>query len=179
MYAIVDIGGVQYKVSKSMKIHVPKMEVEPGKSVELDRVLLLVDKDDVKVGKPTVADASIVAKVISHGKDKKVIVFKKKRKKNYRVLRGHRQEYTELQIDQIMIGKTAAAKTEKTAAPAEPKAKDTAPAKPAVKPPAKSASKTPAKSTVKTQAKKAPATKTASAKPKTVKKTGASRAKKE
>ena len=179
MYAIVDIGGVQFKVSQSMKIQVPKMEVEPGKSVELNKVLLLVDNEDVKVGKPTVAGASIMAKVISHGKDKKVIVFKKKRKKNYRVLRGHRQEYTELQIDQITIGKAAATKTEKAAAPAEPKAKEAAPAKPAAKPPVKSASKTPAKPTVKTKAKKAPAAKTASAKPKTVKKTVASKAKKE
>jgi large subunit ribosomal protein L21 len=179
MYAIVDIGGVQYKVSKSMKIRVPKMEVEPGKSIELNKVLLLVDNDDVQVGKPTVANVSIKANVISHGKDKKVIVFKKKRKKNYRVLRGHRQQYTELQIDQIATGKTAAAKTEKAAAPAQPKAKEAAPAKPAVKKSVKSVSKPAAKSTTKTSAPQKQAAKTASSKPKTVKKTGASKEKKE
>ena len=172
MYAIVDIGGVQFKVSKSMKIRVPKMEVEPGKSVEFDQVLLLVDKDNVQVGKPTVADVSIKANVISHGKDKKVIVFKKKRRKRYRVLRGHRQQYTELQIDQISIGKTTATKTEKTAASVEPKAKKD-------ETPVKSASKPPAKTAVKTQTPKKTASKTASAKPKTAKKTDASKAEKE
>ena len=180
MYAIVDIGGVQFKVSKSMTIRVPKMGIEPGKSVELNNVLLLVDKENVKVGKPIVAGVSIKANVISHGKDKKVIVFKKKRRKNYRVLRGHRQEYTELQIDQITVGKTTAPKTEKTAAPVESKVKDKTPVKSVPKKiPAKRASKPPAKSTAKTQAPKKTASKTASAKPKTTKKTDASKAKKE
>ena len=140
MYAIVDIGGLQYKVSKSVVIRVPKLKTEPGKSIELKNVLLLVDKDKVQVGKPTIANASVSAKVISHGKDKKVMVFKKKRRKNYRVLRGHRQEYTEIQIDQISTGKAGTAKPVKTAA--APKAAAKTPAKPAskAKPAAKPAS---------------------------------------
>ncbi len=162
-----------------MKIRVPKMGIEPGKSVELNKVLLLVDKEDVKVGKPTVANVSIKASVISHGKDKKVVVFKKKRRKGYRVLRGHRQQYTELQIDQISVGKTATTKTEKTAASVGPKAKDEAPVKSAPKTPVKGASKVPAKTTVKKQIPKKTASKSASAKPKTAKKTDASKAKKE
>lgn len=106
MYAIVEIGGMQWKAEESQILKVPKMEAEPGKSVTLDQVLLLVDKDDVQIGKPVLKDAQIQIKILSHGKDKKVMVFKKKRRKGYKVLRGHRQEFTEIQVEKI-IAKTA------------------------------------------------------------------------
>ena len=114
MYAVVEVGGMQWKVTKSVTIRVPKMEEEPGKSIELDRVLLVVDKETVRIGKSIVPDVKVKATVLSHGRAKKVNVFKKKRRKNYRVLRGHRQAYTELRIDQISL--TKADKKKKAAA---------------------------------------------------------------
>lgn len=125
MYAVVEVGGMQWKVSKSVTIRVPKMESETGKSVELDRVLLVVDKAKVNIGKPLVPNAKVKATVLSHGKAKKVRVFKKKRRKNYKVLRGHRQDYTELRIDRISIDKE---KKEKKEAPVKAVAKKVAPA---------------------------------------------------
>ena len=77
MYAIIEVGGLQYKVAKDQKLRVPKIDKEVGKSVELKNVLLFVDKDKVEVGKPIVKNISVKATILSHGKDKKVIVFKK------------------------------------------------------------------------------------------------------
>ena len=117
MYAIIEIGGTQCKVSKSSRIHVPKMETETGKSITLDKVLLIVDKENVTIGKPFVTGAKVQAKVLSHGKDKKILVFKKKRRKDYKVLKGHRQDYTELQIDQITVGKETHKQNNSSASP--------------------------------------------------------------
>jgi large subunit ribosomal protein L21 len=101
MYAVVEIAGKQFKVTGSDKIKVPKLDVEVGKTVKFDKVLLLEDDGTVKVGNPTVKGAAVEAKVLAHGKDEKVIVFKKKRRKGYRVKRGHRQGYTEIEITKI------------------------------------------------------------------------------
>lgn len=125
MYAVVEVGGMQWKVSKSVTIRVPKMEEETGKSVELDRVLLVVDNAKVNIGKPLVPNAKVKATVLSHGRAKKVRVFKKKRRKNYKVLRGHRQDYTELRIDRISIDKET---KEKKEAPVKAVTKKAAPA---------------------------------------------------
>ena len=81
MYAVVEVAGMQCKVAGKEKIRVPKLELEPGKSLELDRVLLVVDKDRVNIGKPLVANAKVKATVLAHGKADKVKVFKKKRRK--------------------------------------------------------------------------------------------------
>ena len=121
MYAVVEVGGMQWKVSNAETIRVPKIEKEPGKSIELDRVLLIVDEEKVSIGKPVVANAKVKATVLSHGKAKKVKVFKKKRRKNYRVLKGHRQEYTELRIDRISFSK----EDRKGAAPVQAEVKKT------------------------------------------------------
>jgi len=102
MYAVVEIAGKQFKVASSDKVRVPKLDVEVGKKVEFDKVLLLADNATVKVGNPTVEGAKVEAMVLSHGKDEKVIVFKKKRRKGYRVKRGHRQPYTEIEISKIV-----------------------------------------------------------------------------
>jgi large subunit ribosomal protein L21 len=104
MFAVVEIAGKQFKVATSEKVKVPKLEAEVGKKVKFDKVLLLEDDGTVKVGNPTVEGAKVEAKVLSHGKDKKVIVFKKKRRKGYRVKRGHRQQYTEIEIGRIAQG---------------------------------------------------------------------------
>jgi len=102
MYAVVEIAGKQFKVTSSDKVRVPKLDVEVGKTVRFDKVLLVADDGNVKVGNPTVAGARVEAKVLAHGKDEKVTVFKKKRRKGYRVKRGHRQPYTEIEISEIL-----------------------------------------------------------------------------
>jgi large subunit ribosomal protein L21 len=102
MYAVVEIAGKQFKVASSDVIRVPRLDVEIGKKVEFDKVLLLADDGTVKVGNPTVGGAKVEAKVLAHGKDEKVIVFKKKRRKGYRVKRGHRQPFTEIEVSKIV-----------------------------------------------------------------------------
>ncbi len=101
MYAIVEIGGQQIKVSKDAKVFVNKMEAEEGATVDFDKVLLVDNDGDVKVGQPVVEGAKVSAKVLGHVKGDKVIVFKKKRRKGYRKLNGHRQQYTQVEIENI------------------------------------------------------------------------------
>ena len=103
MYAIVEVGGMQYKVTKAASVLVPRVKQDPGKKIDLDRVLLIVDDGKVMVGTPLVKNAVVKATIVSHIKDDKVLVFKKKRRKNYKVLRGHRQQLTEIQIDSISL----------------------------------------------------------------------------
>ena len=102
MYAIVDIAGKQFRVTKDFKIIAPKFEQEVGAAVEFDRVLLISDNGNTRIGTPTVAGAKVQATVVGHGRDKKIIVFKKKRRKGYRVRKGHRQHHTVLHIDEIV-----------------------------------------------------------------------------
>lgn len=101
MYAVVEIAGQQYKVNPSEKLYVPKLESAVDSVVKFDKVLLLGDEKSVKVGSPVVAGASVAAKVLAHVQDDKVIVFKKKKRKGYRVKRGHRQQYTHIEITSI------------------------------------------------------------------------------
>ncbi len=101
MYAIIETGGKQYKVAPGDVIRVEKLEAEVGSEVALDRVLFVDNDGDVKVGTPVVAGAKAVAKVVSHGKGKKIRIFKYKAKKNYRRRQGHRQPYTEINIEKI------------------------------------------------------------------------------
>jgi large subunit ribosomal protein L21 len=101
MYAVVEIAGKQFKVSDSEKVRVPRLDQEAGNTIAFDRVLLLADNGNIKVGNPTVEGAKVEAKILGHGKDEKVIVFKKKRRKGYRVKKGHRQGYTEIEITRI------------------------------------------------------------------------------
>ena len=92
MYAIVDIAGQQFKVAKDQKVYVHRLDAKTGTKVSFDQVLLLDDGGKVTIGAPAIANASVEAKVVKHLKDDKVIVFKKKRRKGYRVKNGHRQE---------------------------------------------------------------------------------------
>lgn len=101
MYAIVETGGKQYKVSKGDVITVEKLDAEAGSEVALDKVLLVNDGTDLKIGTPLVDGAKVTAKVLSHGKAKKILVFKFKAKKNYRRRQGHRQPFTKLMIQEI------------------------------------------------------------------------------
>ena len=101
MYAIVDIQGQQFKVEKDAKVYVHRLEGEEGAKVSFDKVLLLDNNGTVTVGAPTESGAQVSATILSHLKDKKVIVFKKKRRKGYQKQNGHRQYLTQVQIDGI------------------------------------------------------------------------------
>ncbi|TBN03315.1 50S ribosomal protein L21 [Hyunsoonleella flava] len=124
MYAIVEIAGHQFKVEKDQKVFVNRLQTEEGKKVSFDNVLLIGDGDKVTVGAPAINGAQVGAKVVKHLKGDKVIVFKKKRRKGYRVKNGHRQSLTEIIIENIVA---SGAKPAKKAAPkkeakkAEPK----------------------------------------------------------
>ncbi|MEC7568696.1 MAG: 50S ribosomal protein L21 [Bacteroidota bacterium] len=127
MYAIVDIAGQQFKVVKDQKVYVHRLDAKTGTKVSFDQVLLLDDGVKVTIGAPAIANASVEAKVVKHLKDDKVIVFKKKRRKGYRVKNGHRQSLTEIVIESI--GTSA----KKKAAPAAKAEKEAVKAKPAAK----------------------------------------------
>ena len=144
MYAIVEIAGQQFKVEKDQQIFVHRLDTEEGSKIDFDKVLLLDDAGTVNVGAPVITGAKVTAKVLEHLKGDKVIVFKKKRRKGYKVKNGHRQYLTKLEI--LTIDAKA------------PAAKKAAPKKQA-KP---TAEKAPIKKTVakKPAAKKAPAKKT-------------------
>lgn len=101
MYAVVEIAGQQFKVNQSEKLYVPKLEGAVDSVVTFDKVLLLAGDKGVKIGNPTVKGSAVEAKVLGHVKDDKVIVFKKKKRKGYRVKRGHRQQYTQIEIMSI------------------------------------------------------------------------------
>lgn len=149
MYAIVEIAGQQFKVAKDQKVYVHRLQGKEGSSVSFDKVYLLDNGKQVTLGAPAITGASVEAKVVKHLKGDKVIVFKKKRRKGYRVKNGHRQALTEILIESISAkggAKKAAPKKEaapKAKAPkAAPKAapkKETAPKAPAKKAPAKKA----------------------------------------
>lgn len=143
MYAIVEIAGQQFKVAKDQKVFVNRLPVDEGKKVDFDNVLLIGDDKQVTVGAPAIDGAQVGAKVLKHFKGDKVIVFKKKRRKGYRVKNGHRQYLSEIVIESI-----TASGAKKKAAPAKkaepkkeaPKAKAAAPKKEAA-PKAKAAPK--------------------------------------
>ncbi len=101
MYAIVEIGGQQLKVEKQAKVFVNLIDSEEGSTVSFDKVLLVDNDGDIKVGQPVLQGANVSAKVLQHVKGDKVIVFKKKRRKGYKKLNGHRQNYTQIQIEEI------------------------------------------------------------------------------
>ncbi|MDN3665268.1 50S ribosomal protein L21 [Algibacter miyuki] len=124
MYAIVEIAGHQFKVEKDQKVFVNRLATEEGKEVSFDNVLLVGDGDNVTVGAPAIDGAQVSAKILRHLKGDKVIVFKKKRRKGYRVKNGHRQSLTEIVIESITgSGAKKAAPAKKTEAkPAAKKA---------------------------------------------------------
>ena len=166
MYAIVEIAGQQFKVAKDQRLFVHRLQDKEGAKVSFDKVFLLNDGKKVTVGAPAITGASVEAKVLGHLKGDKVIVFKKKRRKGYRVKNGHRQSLTQLVVKQInekpAAKKAPAAKAEKPvaekkaatkAAAIKPAAKKEAPAKKAAPKKATTAEKKPA-------VKKAPAKKT-------------------
>jgi large subunit ribosomal protein L21 len=101
MFAVVEVAGKQFKVTPKDRIEVPSLQEKPGTKIRFDRVLLVGDDKKTVVGNPLVAGASVEATIVEHGRDPKVIVFKKKRRKRYRVKRGHRQGFTQIEIISI------------------------------------------------------------------------------
>lgn len=128
MYAIVEIAGHQFKVEKDQKVFVNRLATEEGKKVSFDNVLLIADGSKVTVGAPAIGGAQVSAKVLKHLQGDKVIVFKKKRRKGYRVKNGHRQALSEIVIESIVASGAKPAKAEK-AAPAKKAAAPKAEAK--------------------------------------------------
>jgi large subunit ribosomal protein L21 len=154
MYAIVEIAGQQFKVEKDQQIFVHRLDTKEGSKVDFDKVLLMDNAGKVNVGAPVIKGAKVTAKVLEHLKGDKVIVFKKKRRKGYKVKNGHRQYLTKLEIlkidDKAPAAKKPSAKKEVKPVAEKVSSKKTAAKKPAAK---------------KLAAKKAPAKKTAAKKP--------------
>ena len=103
MFAIIQTGGKQYRVAPGDTLRVERLPGERGDRVVLDQVLLVAQDQDVKVGRPLVESAQVVGEIVRQAKAKKIIVFKKKRRKNYRRKQGHRQLYTALLIQEILV----------------------------------------------------------------------------
>lgn len=101
MYAIIRTGGKQYQVAPGERLRVEKLAGEIGDTVELDEVLLVADGGEIKVGQPVVEGAKVTARIVEQDKAKKINVFKKKRRKGYRLMKGHRQPFTALEIKEI------------------------------------------------------------------------------
>jgi len=161
MYAIVNIAGKQYKVAKGDQLKVARLSTEVGKKVDFSEVLLTDDGKNVKIGNPAVKGAKVTAEVLEHGRHRKILIYKKKRRKGYQRKAGHKQDFTAIKVNSISVGTTAKTEpktekktTTKTTAAKKPVAKKTTTTK------ATAAKKT-------TTAKKAPAKK---APAKTVKK---------
>ena len=121
MNAIVKISGKQYNVGKNTKLFVDKLQQKEGSKVTFDNVLMVDNGSNTRIGNPVVAGASVEAKIVKHFKDKKVIVFKKKRRKGYRVKNGHRQQMTEIVIEKV--NEKSASKPKASSKPNEEKPK--------------------------------------------------------
>ena len=166
MYAIVEIAGQQFKVEAGKKIFVHRLEAEEGKKVEFDQVLLIEEDGIITVGEPTIEGAVIEGNVLDHMRGDKVIVFKKKRKKGYRIKNGHRQNFTQVEILSIngkgspvkAVSKKETVKASETSKAEEPAKAKKASAKKTAEPKEKAAAK---KAVVKKPAEKKPAAKKA------------------
>ncbi len=102
MYAIVEISGFQFKAEKNAVLRVPLLNTaQPGQSLTFDRVLLVRNEEEIKVGQPVVEGAAVIAEVIEHGKGKKLVIFHTKRRKGYRVKKGYREQYTNVKVTDI------------------------------------------------------------------------------
>ena len=124
MYAIVNISGKQFKATEGARVRIPKQPGDTGAKLKFDNVLLFHDGTNTQIGTPTVSGASVTATVVVHGREQKILVYKKKRRKGYQRKNGHRQWYTEIEIQKI---KASASKKAKAAPKKEkPKVKETA-----------------------------------------------------
>ena len=110
MYAIVNISGKQYKATSGARLRVPKQDGETGTSLTFDKVLLISDGKNTEIGNPVLKGASVTGTIIEHGRNKKILVYKKKRRKGYQRKNGHRQWFTEIEFGTIKAGKNKSVK---------------------------------------------------------------------
>ena len=110
MYAIINISGKQYKATSGARLRVPKQDGETGTSLTFDEVLLINDGENTEVGEPILKGASVTGTIIEHGRNKKILVYKKKRRKGYQRKNGHRQWFTEIEFGTIKAGKSKSVK---------------------------------------------------------------------
>jgi large subunit ribosomal protein L21 len=103
MYAVFRTGGKQFRAEPGRRIFVPVLEAEPGDTVTFDEVLLAGTDEQVSVGEPLLNGATVTAEIVRHGRDKKVIIFKRKRRKGYRKKLGHRQGFTEIRVNEVVV----------------------------------------------------------------------------
>lgn len=103
MYAVIETGGFQFTVKEGEKLKIPKVEAKPKEKISFDKILLISKDNDPIIGTPFIKGAKIEAEVLNHGKDKKIVVFKFKRRVKYRRKKGHRQDFTEVQIKKINL----------------------------------------------------------------------------
>ena len=110
MYAIINISGKQYKATSGARLRVPKQDGETGTSLTFDKVLLINDGKNTEVGEPILKGASVTGTIIEHGRNRKILVYKKKRRKGYQRKNGHRQWFTEIEFGTIKAGKSKSVK---------------------------------------------------------------------
>ena len=165
MYAIVEIAGQQFKVEEGKKIFVHRLKAEDGKQIDFDKVLLIEEEGKITIGEPVVKDAKVEGKVINQVRGDKVIVFKKKRKKGYRVKNGHRQNFTQVEIVSINGKTTPKKQAAKKVAAEAPAAETVAEKKAETKKPAAKKAETKKPETKKAADKKPAAKKTEAKKP--------------
>jgi large subunit ribosomal protein L21 len=166
MYAVIVTGGKQYRVKEGDVLAIEKLDLPPGRKAHFDRVLLIEDGETVHVGTPVLGNAMVLGLVLENFKDEKVIVFKKKRTKQFRRTRGHRQQLTKVRITRITPDRTRITADDLAEEKLQPVEKPA----PAPKPKAKAAAPAPAAVAPAKKAAKAKPAKTAAAKPKAVKK---------
>ena len=124
MYAIVNISGKQYKATEGARLRVPRQSGDSGAKLSFDDILLISNSDSIQVGKPNVSGAKVTATILNHGRERKILVYKKKRRKGYQRKNGHRQWYTEVEVQKIRLSTTKKKVAPKKTAKPKPAAKE-------------------------------------------------------
>lgn len=124
MYAIVNISGKQYRATEGARLRVPRQSGDSGAKLSFDDILLISNSDSTQVGKPNVSGAKVTATILNHGRERKILVYKKKRRKGYQRKNGHRQWYTELEVQKIQLSTTKKKAAPKKTAKPKPAAKE-------------------------------------------------------
>ena len=124
MYAIVNISGKQYKATEGARLRVPRQSGDSGAKLSFDDILLISNSNSTQVGKPNVSGAKVTATILNHGRERKILVYKKKRRKGYQRKNGHRQWYTEVEVQKIQLSTTKKKAAPKKTAKPKPAAKE-------------------------------------------------------
>ena len=124
MYAIVNISGKQYKATEGARLRVPRQSGDSGAKLSFDDILLISNSDSTQVGKPNISGAKVTTTILNHGRERKILVYKKKRRKGYQRKNGHRQWYTEVEVQKIRLSTTKKKAAPKKTAKPKPAAKE-------------------------------------------------------